>query len=154
MISFVAYRKNVTAITTHYLHLPDAPQGTQAAQELCTLPDGRTVVMLADGYTLPANQPPEIAASVELLPSPLPAELRELIKQHSPQVQLTYVRTQALIRSKYSADDEAYFARIGVGVALGAYTFEPGEQAELLAFGAFVEEARNWGRAQRVELGL
>ena len=39
-------------------------------------------------------------------------------------------------------------------VALGAYALEPGEQAVLLEFGAFVESVRPWGRDQRAELGL
>ena len=110
--------------------------------------------MLFDGYTLPATQPAEITASIEHLPSPLPADLKAQVKAASPHVALTYARTQELIRSKYSVDDEAYFARIGVGVALGAYAFEPGEQDELLAFGAFVESARAWGRGERVKLGV
>ena len=58
------------------------------------------------------------------------------------------------ISSKYSLSDEQYFARIGVGAALGAYTFAPGEQDELLAFGAYVEAARQWGRDERAKLGL
>ena len=154
MLSFVAYRKSVSSITTHYLALPEAPSGEQAAQELATLPDGRTVVVLFDGYTLPATQPAEIAATIEHLPSPLPDNLKAQVKAASPHVALTYSRTQDLIRSKYSADDEAYFARIGVGVALGAYTFEPGEQAELMEFAAFVEAARTWGRGERAKWGL
>lgn len=154
MLSFVAYRKSVSSITTHYLALPEAPSGEQAAQELATLPDGRTVVVLFDGYTLPATQPPEIAATIEHLPSPLPDDLKAQVKAASPHVALTYSRTQDLIRSKYSADDEAYYARIGVGVALGVYTFEPGEQAELMEFAAFVEAARTWGRGERAKWGL
>jgi hypothetical protein len=152
--TFIAYRKHIDSVTTHYLKLPEAAQGEQAGQELATLPDGRTIVVLFDGYTLPTSQPAEIAASIEQLGSPLSPELREQVMAASPAVRLTYDRTQALIRSKYSVDDEAYFARIGVGVALGAYTFEPGEQEELLAFGSFVESARAWGRAERAKLGL
>lgn len=154
MNTFIAYRKHIDSVTTRYLALPEAAQGEQAAQELATLPDGRTIVVLFDGYTLPANQPADIAASIEQLGSPLSPELREQVMAASPAVRLTYDRTQALLRSKYSVDDEAYFARIGVGVALGAYTFEPGEQEELLAFGSFVESARAWGRAERAKLGL
>ena len=61
---------------------------------------------------------------------------------------------QEKIRASYSAEDEAYYSRIGVGVALGSYEFEPGEQAALLEFGSFVESVRLWGREQRAELGL
>jgi hypothetical protein len=58
------------------------------------------------------------------------------------------------IRARYPVSAEQYFSRIGVGVALGAYAFQAGEQEELLAFGAFVEDVRQWGRQQRAELGL
>lgn len=150
----IAYRKVIDAVTTHYLKLPEATQGQQAGQEIATLPDGRTVVALADGATLPKNQPAEIAASIEVLPSPLPADLAEQIKAASPQVQLSYARTEAMIRSRYSASDEAKYARIGVGVALGMYTFGPGEQAELAAFGEYVEQCRQWGRDERAKLGV
>jgi hypothetical protein len=152
MISLVAYRRVVDAITTHSLHLPEAPQGTQAGQELATLTDGRTVVVLFDGFTLPTDQPAVIAASIEVLT--LTDALKEQIKAASPHVTLIYERTERLIRSKYSQSDEAKYARIGVGVALGAYTFGPGEQDELLAFGAWCEYARQWGRDERAKLGL
>jgi hypothetical protein len=69
-------------------------------------------------------------------------------------VQLIYERTEQQIRGRYSMSDEAKFARIGVGVALGVYTFEPGEQAELLAFGAYVEQCRQWSRDEKAKLGL
>ena len=152
MPSLIAFRRAVTQIHTHTLRLPDAPQGEQAGQELATLPDGRTVVALFDGFALPENQPAAIVASIEnLTPSP---ELKEQIKAASPQVQLIYQRTEARIRDRYSASDEAKFARIGVGAALGAYTFAEGEQAELLEFGAWCEAARQWGRNERAKLGL
>jgi hypothetical protein len=152
MTSLIAYRRVVDSITTHSLKLPDAPQGTQAGQELCTLPDGRTVVVLFDGFTLPGGQPAEITASIEVLTPD--AALKDQIKAASPQVQLIYTNTEAKIRAAYSASDEAKFARLGVGVALGAYTFAPGEQAELLAFGAHCEACRQWGRDERAKLGL
>ena len=151
MTSLIAYRRVVDQITTHTLRLPDAPQGQQAAQELATLPDGRTVVALFTGHILP-TQPTAIAASVEVLT--LTDALKEQIKSLSPQVQLIYSCTEQRIRDKYSASDEAKFARIGVGAALGVYVFSPGEQAELMAFGAHCEAARQWGRDERVKLGL
>ena len=80
--------------------------------------------------------------------------LRERIKKASRAVLLIDQAVIDLIRSQYSVDDEAYFARIGVGVALGAYQFEDGEQEAMLAFGAHVEACRQWGRAQRAALGL
>ena len=154
MTSLIAYRRVVDAVTTHTLRLPDAPQGAQAAQELATLPDGRTVVALFDGFVLPGGQPAAIAASIEVLPVPLPDALKAQIKAASPIVKLIGAGMLQQIRDAYSAEDEAYFARIGVGAALGAYTFGAGEQADLLAFGAFVESVRQWGRAERAKLGL
>lgn len=130
--------------------LPDN-QGTDDSlrcTELCTI-DGVTYVAVPDGVALP-DQPTELTVA-PVVPD---ADLRERIKSSSPHVQLIYERTEALIRSKYSMSDEAKFARIGVGAALGVYTFDPGEQDELVAFGAYVEAARQWGRDERAKLGL
>lgn len=87
-------------------------------------------------------------------PVVLTDELKAQIKSNSPHVALIYERTEQRIRAVYSISDEAKYARIGVGVALGVYTFGPGEQAELLAFGSYVEAARQWGRDERAKLGL
>ena len=154
MPSLYAYRKVIDTVTTHVLRLPDVAQGDQSGQELATLADGRTVVVLFDGATLPIDQPSAISASIELLPSVLPDLLREQIKEANPHVQLIYERTEALIRAKYSMSDEQKYARIGVGAALGAYTFGPGEQDEVLTFGSHCESARQWGRIERAKLGL
>jgi len=154
MTSLIAFRRVVDSVTTHTLRLPDAPQGQQAAQELCTLSDGRTVVALFAGHTLPANQPAAIAASIETLPNPLPDDLKEQIKAASPHVKLIAKNMIDKIRAVYSLDDEMYFARIGVGAATGMYTPSASELAEMTAFGAFVETVRNWGRAERAKLGL
>ena len=80
--------------------------------------------------------------------------LREQIKAASRPVQLIADEMQRRIRIAYSLEDEQYFSRIGVGAALGVYAFQSGEQAALLAFGVHVEAVRQWGKAQRAELGL
>lgn len=132
------------------MQLPDAT-GTDDSvycTELCTL-DGVTYVSLPDGVTLP-DQPPELTIE----PVALTPQLREAIKAASPHAQLIAERMETKIRAKYTLSDEQYFARIGVGAALGLYAFEPGEQDELLAFGAFVEGVRQWGRDERAKLGL
>jgi hypothetical protein len=132
------------------MRLPDS-QGVDDAvycTELCTL-DGVTYVAVPDELTLP-EQHPEITITDVTLTD----DLKEQIKAASVHVALIYERTEQLIRSIYSQSDEAKYARIGVGVALGAYAFKPGEQDELLAFGEFVEAARAWGRAERAKLGL
>ena len=118
------------------------------------MPDGRTVVALFEGFTLPANQPAEIAASIEVLPAVLPDLLREQIKAASPHVTLISQRMIDQIRSRYTQDDENYFSRIGVGAAMGMYVPAPGELQAMTVFGEFVEAVRQWGRGERAKLGL
>ena len=150
----IAYRKAITRETTIALRLPlDATQGAPTAQELATLADGRTVVMLPDGLILPADQPAEVASTIEHL-SPLAADVREQIKAASPHVALISQRMIAMIRDAYSIDDEMYFARIGVGAATGMYQPNPDELQAMTVFGEHVEAVRAWGRAERAKLGL
>ena len=150
--TIIAYRKAQTEHTTISLALPDpylepdAPRCT----ELCTL-DGVTYVAAPDGVVLP-EQPPEIAESVAAVA--LTRELREQIKAASPHCRMIADQMQGQIRARYSAEDEMYFARIGAGAALGLYTFEPGEQEAIAAYGAHVEAVRQWGRAERAKLGV
>jgi hypothetical protein len=148
----IAYRRVSDAVTTHYLKLPDSTQGAQAGQEIATLPDGRTVVALFAGSTLPPDQPSAIAASIETLT--LTDALKEQIKAASPQVRLISDNMQRKIREVVSAEDEMYFARISIGALSGQYTMEPGEAAAVAAYGVFVEGVRQWGRDQRAALGL
>lgn len=148
MTTIYAYEKHTTPHTIVSMLLPSSPSPGDCCTELCTL-DGITYVSVPDGLTLPA-QPSEIKATKPTLTP----EIKERIKASSPHVALIYERTEAIIRQKYTASDEAKFARIGVGAALGAYTFGAGEQDELLAFGAHCEAARQWGRDQRAALGL
>ena len=150
MTSIYAYQKFSTPHTIIQMALPDNQGADDSLRctELCTL-DNITYVAVPDGLALPA-QPAEIDPQ-PVVPG---ADLVARIKAASPHVQLIYERTEALIRSKYSLSDEAKFARIGVGAALGVYAFGAGEQDELIAFGAFVEAARQWGRDERAKLGL
>jgi len=141
MTSLIAYRKLIDAITTHTLRTPDAPMGEQAAQELATLPDGRTVVVLFDGHTLPANQPAPIAASIEVLPNPLPTDLRDAIRAASPHVALINSNVQAAIAQRYSLADEIKLLRTA-------------PSPEMEAYNAYAEDCRAWGRAQKAKLGL
>lgn len=154
MTTLIAYTRVIDSVTTHTLRLPDAGQGQQAAQELCTLPDGRTVVAVFDGFTLPAGQPAAIAASIETLPTPLDPAIKEQIKAASPMVALIAKNMVDTIRATYSIDDEMYYARIGVGAATGLYSPSADEMQELTVFGEFVEGVRQWGRAERAKLGL
>ena len=154
MTSLIAFRRVTDTVTTHSLRLPDPQPGEQAAQELTTLPDGRTIVALFEGYTLPTNQPGAIAASIELLPTPLDPVLKEQIKTSSPQVRLIGERMIQKIRASYSIDDEMYFARIGVGAAVGLYSPASDEMQAMTVFGEFVEAVRQWGRLEIAKLGL
>ena len=118
--------------------------------ELATV-DGVTYVSIPDGVDLP-DQSDEVAPSVSKVT--LSGALLETVKAASPHVRLILQRMIDRIRERYTIDDEMYFARIGVGVATGLYTFQAGEQEALMEFGLFVEEVRQWGRDQRAALGL
>ena len=120
----------------------------EGAIELCGLA-GRTYVSVPEGAPIPEQHPEITLSLVTLTP-----ELRDQIKLASRAIVLIDQGVVDTIRGKYSTDDEMYFSRIGVGVALGAYTFEAGEQEALLAFGDFVEACRKAGREQRAALGL
>lgn len=143
-----AYTKVSTPYTTIQMALPYEMDSENQCTELCTL-EGVTYVSVPDSVTLP-DQPAELT----ITEATITPELREQIKAASPHCALIAERMEMRIRSKYSLSDEAYFARIGVGAALGVYQFEPGEQDEMLAFGAWVESARQWGRDERAKLGL
>lgn len=153
MPTLYAYRKVTDAVTTHTLRTPfDGINST--SQELCTLDDGRTVTVLLGDYSLPSGQHSAIAASIERIPSPVPADLRAKIIESSPAMQLIARRLVEHIRAKYTSDDEAYFHRIATGHLLGIYTMTTAEQALIQAYAARAEEARTIAKASRAELGL
>ena len=143
-----AYTKVSTPYTIIQMAMPYEMDSENQCTELCTL-EGVTYVSVPDSVTLP-DQPAELT----ITEATITPELRDAIKAESPHCRLITERMEMRISSKYSLSDEQYFARIGVGAALGAYTFAPGEQDELLAFGAYVEAARQWGRDERAKLGL
>ena len=143
-----AYTKVSTPYTTIQMALPYEMDSENQCTELCTL-EGVTYVAVPDSVTLP-DQPAELT----ITEATITPELRDQIKAASPHVALIAKRMEQRIRERYSLSDEQFFSRIGVGVALGAYTFGAGEQDALLAFGAYVEAARQWGRDERAKLGL
>lgn len=152
MPSIVSYRKYIDSQITRELRLPHDPQSLQPiGTELATI-DGITYLSLPDGATLPADQPAEIAASIAAVT--LDPVLREQIKAESPHCKLISQRMVEQIRNIYSIDDEMYFARIGVGAAIGLYTPGTDEMQAMTVFGEFVESIRQWGRDQRAKLGL
>ena len=143
-----AYTKVSTPYTIIQMALPYEMDSENQCTELCTL-EGVTYVSVPDSVTLP-DQPAELT----ITEATITPELRDQIKAASPHVALIAKRMEQRIRERYSLSDEQFFSRIGVGVALGAYTFGAGEQDALLAFGAWVESARQWGRDEREKLGL
>ena len=117
-------------------------------QEIAIVGDWR-YVYVPDGADIP-DQWPEI----EWQSVTLTDQLKEEIKANSRPCHLISERMQAMIREKYTAEDEMYFARIGTGKALGVYEFQAGEEASLLDYGNFVESVRQWGRDERAKIGL
>ena len=130
--------------TLYFRNTETDPRATELAEV-----DGWHYVFVPDAAVLPV-QPAEINWQA----SALDDALREQIKAASRAVQLIAEQMQHRIRAAYSLEDEQYFSRIGVGAALGAYTFQTGEMEALLGFGAHVEAVRQWGKAQRQALGL
>ena len=96
---------------------------------------------MEDGHYLPEDQHAEIQASIEVLPSPLPADLRDAIRAASPQVRLIDQRVVEQIRARYTVDDEIKLLRIA-------------PSAETSAWNAYAEDCRAWGRAEKAKLGL
>ncbi|MCK2095649.1 hypothetical protein [Thauera aromatica] len=130
--------------TTMYFRNTDEPRAIELAEV-----DDWHYVSVPEGVALP-EQAPEIEWQAVTLTD----DLRERIKAVSRACHLIADRMQQMIRGAYSLEDEQYFARIGVGVALGVYQFQAGEEEALLAFGAHVEAVRQWGRDERAKLGL
>ena len=116
--------------------------------ELCEI-EGYAYFHIPDGVTLPEQHP-----DIVLENAVLTDDLRSEIKKSSRACQLIDMRMQEMIRERYTAEDEMYFARIGTGKALGVYEFQSGEEAALLDYGNFVESVRQWGRDERAKIGL
>lgn len=97
--------------------------------------------MIYPGYTLGDDQPADIKASIEALPNPLPADLRDAIKTASPHVRLINGRVQAAVAERYSMADEIKLIRTA-------------PSPEMTAYNAYAEDCRAWGRAEKAKLGL
>lgn len=142
-----SYKKHISALRTVEITLPvDGMQ--RLGTELAAI-DGTTYVHVPDSIALP-EQPSEI----DVVLVTLTTELIDAIKAASPHVRLVSERIKAKIRERYDAETEMYFARISIGAITGQYTMEPGEAEKVAAYGAYVEEVRQWGRDQRAAFGL
>ena len=144
-----SYRKHIDALRTVEIALPtDGTNHQRIGTELATV-NGTTYVFLPEGTTLP-TQPAEIT----VVPVTLTPEQSDAIKAESPHVRLINELIKEKIRDRYSSEDEMYFARISIGAITGQYIMEPGEADKVAAYGAYVESVRQWGRDQRIAIGL
>ena len=146
-MNIYSYRKLSDKYTTYEALLPES-EGETLGHELCTL-DGVTYVSIPNEAQIPTQH-----EGITLTPVTLTPELYQEIKENSWLCDLIQQRIHQRVRAVYSQEDENYFNRISHGASMGLYDFEPGEQAELLAFGAHVEACRQWGRDERAKLGL
>lgn len=153
MTSIVRYRIVSDALTTHRLKEPNSPDATTPrCIELCTLDDGYTYVAVPEGVTLPEDQPESVATTLQEVM--LTDELRGQILAASTHCQLIAERVIERIRERYPLDEELFLNRIATGVLAGLYQYQPGEEQEVLDFGVWAEDCRQWGRQQRAALGL
>ena len=138
-------------------HITEGPNGTSIG---IVCGEGQDCVQIAQirgevyVYVPDESKLPEQPVEISLTPVIPDDALKNELKVASRRIQLITEEMHRKIRERYTLEDEQYFARIGVGAALGVYTFQPGEEEELLAFGDFVEAVREWGRAERAKLGL
>lgn len=121
------------------MRLPeDAATHRPLGTELATV-DGVTYVALPDGAALPANQPAEVSASIQLVT--LTDTLRDAIKAASPHYALINARVIEQIRTRYSQDDEIKCLRLA-------------PSPETTAWNAWAEDCRTWGKQEKTKLGL
>ena len=136
--------------TTITLVEPDYNDGDSRITELCTIGED-TYVHVPDDMVLP-EQPFNIDVGIESVV--LTNELKAEIKALSPHVKLSYSRLQDRIRTKYSIEDEQYFARISVGALSGTYSMQEDEPGLIAEYQTWVEESREIARLERAAWGL
>lgn len=140
MPSIVSYQKYIDSIRTVEIRLPedDGLMRQRLGTELATI-NGVTYVSLPDGVVLPADQPEEIAASVQIVT--ITPALRDEIANASPHVRLIRERVAGRIAERYSLGDEIKLLRTA-------------PSAEFELYNAYAEDCRAWGRQQKAALGL
>ena len=135
----IRYRQYTDALVSRTLRLPSGERHEPRGTELATLADGYTYVSLPEDAALPAEQPEEIADSVEAVT--LSPEQVSAIKAASPHVRLINARVREKIASRYSVADELKLLRTA-----------PSAEAE--TYNSWAEECRAWGRERKAALGL
>lgn len=129
--------------TVYFRNAEDEPR----ALELGEL-DGWHYVSVPETATLP-EQPAEIGWQSVVVDD----DLRNRLMGTRP-LQLIAEGVVQRIRERYPLNEELFLNRIATGVATGLYAYQDGEEAEVIAFGVWAEECRQWGRQQRAALGL
>lgn len=136
MPSIIAYRKIIDAVTTRELRRPEDPDSHQPLGLEIAEIDGLTYYVLPDGTTLPAQ--PEGITPKTVAMSP---ELRAALLAASPHVRIIKQRVREAIAERYSIYDEIKLLRTA-------------PSPEMVAYNAYAEECRAWGRAEKAKLGL
>ena len=131
--------------------LPDnqGPEDDTRATELCTIA-GITYVAVPDSMTLP-EQPPELDIFVHVTLAP---ELKAAIRAESTHCQFIDERRQAMIRSRYTAEDETGMTRMGLKQSLGVAQMTDDQKRRLFEYDAWVEHCLAWAKGERAKLGL
>jgi hypothetical protein len=137
MPSIVAYRKLIDAVTTRDLRRPeDSATHQPLGMEIAEI-DGLTYYVLPDGVTLPGEQPEGIVPQAVTMTE----TLRETLRAASPHCKIIDARVREAIAERYSVTDEIKLLRTA-------------PSPEMIAYNAYAEECRNWGRNEKVKLGL
>ena len=139
MPTIVSYQKFINTEITRTLRLPEDAEHKQLGTELATLADGTTYVCLPDGAVLPAEQPTEIAASVQIV-TLTPAQIAD-IKAVSPHVRFINQRVAEQIAEHYTLADEIKLLRTA-------------PSPEFTLYNEHAEACRAWGRGEKAKLGL
>ena len=145
-----AYTKKQNAFTEIVMALPEnqGPEDETRATELCTI-SGITYVAIPDSMTLP-EQPPEL----DIAPVTLTPELKAAIRAESTHCQFIDERRQAMIRSRYTAEDETGMTRMGLKQSLGVAQMTDDQKHRLFEYDGWVEHCLAWAKAERAKLGL
>jgi hypothetical protein len=148
--SIYAYRKASNAHTEIVMALPDnqGQDDETRATELCTIA-GITYVAVPDTMALP-EQPPEL----DIKPVTLTPELKTAIRAESTHCQFIDERRQAMIRSRYTAEDETGMTRMGLKQSLGVAQMTEDQKRRLFEYDGWVERCLAWAKGERAKLGL
>ena len=152
MSSILSYRKFIDSQVTRELRLPVDADGNSVGVELATV-GALTYVSIPAGHTLPAEQPAEIAGSIQTVA--LDDAVRSAIKAASPHCDLIKMRRkQRILDHNYTPEDQFSFLHMAAHAAAGLVVLNAGQTAALGAYAVVCQEADTWASAQYTALGL